>query len=198
MGSKKTNIKICVSGKIAAGKTTISLAFSQCFGFQIVSFGDILRDYFKRMNIKPTREILHQKSEEIVASVGNYGAMDWFMKHSPQINWNDNLIVEGCRHPETYQRMQELYSFCFLVHCSCCESVQIKRLMERDNKMSIEQIRRIIAHPVEEDLDTEFVQMADITNDEHTKQITVINKLELLLRNNGAVIKTKNLLTTLN
>lgn len=195
MKDKKMNIKICVSGKTAAGKTTISFALSQRFDFQVVSFGNILRDYFKTLNIKPTKEILHQKSEKIVASVGNYGAMDWFIKHSPQIDWNNNLIVEGCRHPETYQRMQELYNSCLLVHCSCCESVQIKRLIERD-KMSVEQIRKITAHPVEKDLDTEFVQMADIINDEHTKQNVVINKLELLLRNNDTMTKTKNLLMT--
>ena len=179
------SVKICISGKIAAGKTTLAQALAKRLDYQVVSFGSIIRETLKREGVEPTRDALHAKSYEIVASVGNYGAMDWFVANSPRINWGNNLIVEGCRNPETYQRMQELFPVCLLVHCSCSEPTQIQRIIKRDG-LEIEKIHEIISRPVEEDLDGDFIKIADLINYEHTEQVKIMEELEVLLQNSGS------------
>ena len=172
--------KICVSGKIATGKTTVSRELSRHFGYQIVSFGDIMRAYLNGLGVEPTREAMHAQSHRIVTEIGNFRAMDWFIDNSSDIDWQGNLIVDGCRHPETYKRLQELFDSCFLIHCSCCAPTQIKRIQERD-KLSITQINKIVAHPVEEDLDRHFIVIADIVKREDDQPEIVVKQLISLL-----------------
>jgi len=174
-------VKICISGKIAAGKTTLAQTLSRHFRIQVVSFGKIMRENLRKGGTEPTREALHEKSRQIVACVGNYGAMDWFVANSPEINWKGNLIVEGCRHPETFQRMKELFGSCLLIHCSCSKAVQIQRIMDRDG-LSLEQTLDVISSPTEEDLDHEFITIADVMHNEQTQQVETLNVLMRLLK----------------
>lgn len=140
-----------------------------------------MRENLRKCGIEPTREALHEKSRQIVARVGNYGAMDWFVENSPEINWKGNLIVEGCRHPETFQRMKELFGSCLLIHCSCPRAVQIQRIMDRDG-LSLRQTLDVVSSPTEEDLDHEFFTVADVVHYEHTLHTETVNALMRLMQ----------------
>lgn len=178
-------VKVCISGKIAAGKTTLAQALSRHFRIHVVSFGKIMKEYLRKCGIEPTRKVLHDKSEEIVSRVGNYGAMDWFVENSSEVDWASDLIIEGCRHPDTFRRMQELFGPCLLIHCSCSQATQIQRVMERDG-LSLEKTLEVISSPTEADLDHEFFTVAHAVHNEHTSQTETINALIQLMQKNVA------------
>lgn len=173
-------VKICVSGRMATGKSTLAAAIHQLFGFEIVSFGNIIRNHLQTQSIPITRENMHKLSEHIVAEYKDYGAMDWFIKNSSEIVWENSLIVEGCRHPDTYKRMTELFpESCILIHCTCSEETQIQRIMSRDN-ISRPEALKMIDHPVENGHDETFARMADIVMNEQMEQNIVLSMLQKL------------------
>ena len=89
------NVKVCIAGKIACGKSTITEAIARHTGFPQVSFGNVLRKYFEEQDLPQTRKALQNLGQKILDEYGYEGFLEWTIKHSPDINWGGSLLIDG-------------------------------------------------------------------------------------------------------
>lgn len=142
------NVKVCIAGKIACGKSTITEAIARHTSFPRISFGNILRKYSKEQNLPQTREALQDLGQKILDEYGYGGFLEWTIEHSPNINWNGPLLIDGLRHLAVYECILEMFPSTILVYCNCNVQTQINRIVARD-KITKEEALKIISHPTE-------------------------------------------------
>lgn len=141
--------KICVAGKICSGKSTLAKRIAEHTGYTLVSFGGVLKDHLVKSDLPVTRESLQRIGQELIDQLGYDGFLQWSIEHSPQIQWNGPLIVDGLRHGVVYTRLVEMFPRSVLVYCVCDLEMQLARLMARD-QISENEARRILSHETEQ------------------------------------------------
>lgn len=117
-------------------------------GYPLISFGGILKGHLVRNDLPVTRESLQRIGQELIDQLGHDGFLQWSIKHSPQIQWNGPLIVDGVRHGAIYTRLIETLPRCVLVYCVCDPETQLARLMARD-RISEDAALQILSHETE-------------------------------------------------
>ena len=143
------DIKICVAGKICSGKSTLAKKIAERTGCPLISFGEILKDHLVKSDLPVTRETLQRIGQELIDQLGYDGFLRWSIKHSPQIQWNDPLVIDGLRHGAIYSRLVEMFPRSILVYCVCDPETQLARLMNRD-QMNTDEARQILSHETEQ------------------------------------------------
>lgn len=143
------DIKIYVAGKICSGKSTLAKKIAEHTGYPLISFGEILKDHLVKSDLPATRESLQRIGQELLNQLGYEGFLQWSIKHSPQIQWNSSLIVDGLRHGAIYSRLVEMFPHSILVYCVCGPQTQLARLMTRD-QINEDAARRILSHETEQ------------------------------------------------
>ncbi len=174
-------VKICVAGKIACGKSTVAEAIVLHTGFPRISFGDILRKYSEERSLPQTREALQELGQKILDRYGYDGFLKWSMEHSPDINWNDSLVVDGVRHLAVYKRIVELFPETILIYCSCDIQMQIERILSRDG-IAKEEAIKIVSHQTERYIQ-ELETYADIIYRPESDMQGILRKLDKLIQN---------------
>jgi hypothetical protein len=95
-----------------------------------------------------TREALQAFGQDVKDQYGYEGFLDWSIEHSPYINWNGPLVVDGLRHPVIYEKIMERFPGAILVYCDCDKETQIRRTITRD-EITLEEAEKIISHQTE-------------------------------------------------
>lgn len=143
------NIKICVAGKICSGKSTLAKKIAIHTGYPLVSFGGIFNDHLVRSDLPVTRDTLQSLGQELINQLGYEGFLQWSIRHSPHIQWNSSLVIDGLRHGVIYSYLVEMFLRTVLIYCGCDSKIQTTRLMERD-KIDRGRAERIISHETEQ------------------------------------------------
>jgi len=141
--------KIYVAGKICSGKSTLAKKIAEHTGYPLISFGGILKDHLVRSDLPVTRESLQCIGQELIDQLGYEGFLRWLIEHSPQIQWNSPLIVDGLRHGTIYTRLAGLFPRGVLVYCVCDLGTQLARLMVRD-QLDENDARETLSHETEQ------------------------------------------------
>ncbi|MBU4338343.1 AAA family ATPase [Patescibacteria group bacterium] len=173
--------KICIAGKIACGKSTVSEVIVRHFGFPRVSFGDILRKYSRTQGLPQTREALQNLGQKILDQYGYDGFLKWAMDNSPDTNWNGPLIIDGLRHIAVYEHIVELFPETILVYCKCDMQTQISRIVSRD-KITKEEAIKIVSHSTERYIQ-ELESYAHIVYRTDSDMQNIIGQLDKLIQN---------------
>jgi len=173
--------KICIAGKIACGKSTVSEVIMRHFGFPKVSFGDILRKYSLIQNLPQTREVLQNLGQKILDQCGYDGFLKWVMDNSPNIDWNGPLIIDGLRHIPVYEHIVELFPETILVYCKCDVRTQINRIVSRD-KITKEETIKIVSHSTEKYIQ-ELEPYAHIVYQSDSNMQDIIRQIDKLIQN---------------
>lgn len=142
------SIKICVAGTICSGKSTLARKTVEYTGYPLISFGGILKDHLSKSDLLVTRETLQRTGQELIDQLGYDGFLQWSIEHSPQIQWDKPLIVDGLRHRIIYSRLMEIFPRSILVYCVCDPETQLERLMARD-RIDGNEARQILSHETE-------------------------------------------------
>lgn len=95
-----------------------------------------------------TRESLQAFGQNVKDQYGYEGFLDWSIEHSPYVNWDGPLVVDGLRHPIIYEKIIEKFPEVILVYCDCDRETQIGRIVVRD-KITLEEAEKIISHQTE-------------------------------------------------
>jgi dephospho-CoA kinase len=141
--------KIYVAGKICSGKSTLARKISEHTGYPLISFGGILKDHLVKSDPPVTRGGLQLIGQELINQLGYEGFLRWSIEHSPQIQWDHSLVVDGLRHGVIYNHLVERFPHNVLVYCVCDQETQIARLIVRD-QISEDEAREILSHETEQ------------------------------------------------
>lgn len=141
-------VKIYVAGKICSGKSTLAKRIAEHTGYPLISFGGILKNHLVKSDLPITRESLQRIGQELIDQLGYEGFVQWSIEHSPEIQWDGHLIVDGLRHGVIYNHLVDKFPRSFLVYCACDPKTQLARLMARD-RINEEEARRILSHGTE-------------------------------------------------
>ena len=87
---------VAFSGRIASGKSAISMSVAECLEAPRVSFGDAVRSEARRRGVAETRANLQDLGDELVAD-GWDAFCDLVMNQAPP-NRGGLLVVDGVRH----------------------------------------------------------------------------------------------------
>lgn len=140
--------KVCVAGKICSGKSMLAKKIAEHTGYPLISFGGVLKDHLVRSDLPVTRESLQRIGQELIDQFGYDGFLRWSIEHSPQIQWNSPLIIDGLRHGAIYTRLVEMFPRGVLVYCICDPETQLARLMARD-QLDENDARETLSHETE-------------------------------------------------
>jgi len=152
---------ICFSGRIGSGKSSVTEALSQAFGWPRAGFGDYLRQRIADEGGDPSsRQALQDLGQLLVetdpdafcAAVLNFGG------HQQGYN----LLVDGIRHVDVYHRVVRLTapSLVRLIHLEADDSHIRDRVATRLNEAS--DLSRAEGHRVEADLAESLPSIADL------------------------------------
>src|SRR5688500_16975273 len=101
------NKVICVSGRIASGKSTFCVALQKAVPKSIVrSFGDVVRKHARRDGVEPVRANLQEVGSRLVAG-GWPSFVDELVLDVP--DEVSVLIVDGVRHVEPITELHRRY-----------------------------------------------------------------------------------------
>ena len=137
-----------MAGKICSGKSTLAKKIATHTGYPLVSFGEILNDHLMRSDLPVTRDTLQRLGQELINQLGYEGFLQWSIEHSPHIQWDSTLVIDGLRHGAIYSRLVEIFPHIVLIYCVCDRETQLTRLMERD-KAGQDEAERILSHETE-------------------------------------------------
>jgi len=163
MGSVKAAI-ICFAGRVASGKSALSIELAKKLDWPRVSFGDYVRAVCLRIGRSPSREELQRIGEELIMK----SVSEFCKSVLEQADWatGEPVVIDGIRHREVLDELRTIAKplDVHLVYVDIDEKTQRLRLMKRDN-LSDEAIKRIEGHPTEVQLGSTLRDAADLVVD---------------------------------
>ncbi len=142
------SLKILVAGGTCSGKSTLARHIADHTGYPVASFGGCLRNYARQAKLPTAVESLQNLGQWLISQFGYDGFLQWIIGHSPEVLWEDLLILDGVRHVAMHDSLKKAFPANVLVYCACDKETQIARIMNRDG-ISRERAERILSHPLE-------------------------------------------------
>ena len=173
-------IKIYVAGKICSGKSTLAKEIASFTGYQVISFGTIIKEYLVQNGQPVTREILQSAGQELINQFGYDGFLRWSIEHSSKSRWNSSLIVDGLRHAGIYRCLLDMFPLSLLVYCDCSPTTQLKRIITRDH-ISANEAQGILCHETEQHI-SELNPLANLCFQAEDSIETFLLRLDKLIK----------------
>ncbi len=141
----RTPTAIGVAGRVGSGKSSLSTLLGEQSGWPIVRFGDFLRGVAEQRGLPPDRQTLQQLGTEYIGR--GWGTFCTEVLKAAGWRPGVSVIVDGIRHPEAVQALNELFlpARLFLVFLAAEDDVVQARLRIRDGKET--DLRKIERHP---------------------------------------------------
>ena len=105
---RKLTFALAFAGKIGSGKTTLTTALAAEIGCKRASFGDYVRYVVDQRGLEQTRENLQNIGTEVLELDRRIFCTN-VLQH---VGWRrgDSIVIDGLRHSETIDLLQELVS----------------------------------------------------------------------------------------
>lgn len=164
-----------LAGPIGSGKTSVAQGIANALKCPIVSFGTYVRELSARSGRGHSRQVLHEISEELIASLGLYQLTQNVLA---SIVWNrkQSLVVDGIRHANVIAalRAQVAPLPVIVVYLDARHDLRRERFIARDN-LSAQEFDAFELHPIEQNVGTQVRALADliVTADGPAKDIVV-------------------------
>lgn len=155
----KSGLVACFAGETGSGKTSVTTTLARCLHWPRVGFGDYLRQEVARRGGDPrARKKLQDLGQSLVCSdpVSLCRAVLETQRFCP----GDNLFVDGIRHAVVYRALVDIVKpsrACLLYLCAN-QKVRDVRVTRRGDATPAS----VGSHPVESELATTVLDMADV------------------------------------
>ncbi|WP_244073633.1 dephospho-CoA kinase [Nitrosomonas sp. PY1] len=140
---------IGISGRIAAGKTTLARYF-ETHGFYYIRYSMVLAQIMREQGKEPTRTALQEFGDQIYKQIGQRELGRKLLENLPQ---QGNIVIDGLRFSDDHAFWIETFGPAFYhVHLEASAKLRKARFETREtNKLSFEEAE---AHPVEQQVST--------------------------------------------
>jgi len=155
---------LALAGRIGSGKTTLTTALARVLECKRASFGDYVRHVVMTRGIEPTRENLQKIGTELLEQ-NRLRFCSEVLHHS---GWTpgEALVIDGLRHAETIDLIQQLVSPLRLriVYLEIDDDIRLERLGAR-GEGEREALFLAEAHSSEQQVTSILARQADLTID---------------------------------
>jgi len=157
-----TTYVLAFSGKIASGKSTLSLRLAEQLNWKYTSFGDYVRDVAKLRGLENSRQELQNVGQSLIEE----GWRQFCQSVLSQTNWlpGEPLVIDGIRHIEAIATLQPLVfpSKLFLIYVSTDEAIREARFAQRGEKLAEDGQRLHQEHSTEVQVEEQLPLVADL------------------------------------
>ncbi len=155
------NLIVAFTGRIGAGKSSVSAAFAEEFGLRLASFGGFVRKIATDLGMDHSRESLQAVGEELEAK----DAALFCRAVLGDAGWNagEPVVVEGIRHVRILDILKSLVApqRVFLVYLQAPDELRRRRLQGR-GAQEAQYLERAETHSTERDVIAELPQLANL------------------------------------
>jgi hypothetical protein len=151
-----------LSGRIAAGKSTITSALADALSWPTASFGGFVRAQAALRDLPGDRHTLQAVGEELISTLGWTEFCERTLAHAGLTATSVPCIVEGIRHVPALETLRAVFDRpVYLVHVETSEAERTRRL--RREGVSSEQAMRWYEHSTERDVRDALPALADLS-----------------------------------
>lgn len=144
------------SGEIASGKTTAATLLKNQ-GFHYVRFSQVLEFILKSENKEVNRNTLQELGNKIYQEKGQYWLCERLARLIPT---NENVVIDGLRHPEDHSFFVEYFGPDFIhIFIDTDLLIRRERYIKR-NGISAAKFNSVVEHPVESNI-SKLLNIAD-------------------------------------
>ena len=162
---------IAFTGRLGAGKSSVSAAIAKDLGWQFASFGGFVRKTATSRGVEHTRESLQAVGEELEAN----DPTKFCRAVLDDAGWypGESAIVEGVRHVRIWETLKNLVAPqpIFLVYLEAPEELRRARLKER-GAQEAHYLEKAEAHSTERDVIAELPQLANLVLSTERSSVT--------------------------
>lgn len=150
------------SGRIRAGKSTVTSATAQALGWPTASFGDYVRAEATQRHLPGDREALQTVGEELISTLGWPEFCERTLAHAGLTRTSVPCIIEGIRHVTALETLRAMFEpvRVYLIHVQTSEHERERRL--RREGVSREQAAVWSQHSTERDVQDALPSSADL------------------------------------
>jgi dephospho-CoA kinase len=171
---------LAFSGRIASGKTTVSLEISRQLGWKRASFGDFVRkEAYRRGFDNTSRKTLQEIGNELIER--GWTAFCLSVLGEAQWEAGEGLVIDGIRHLEGLEAIREIVSplKLFLLFISVNSEIREHRLSKKS--IGKGQIAAIEEHSTESQVRGHLKDHADLIIDGATPISSIVQSIMDLL-----------------
>lgn len=140
---------VAFCGQIGSGKSTASNFLAREFGFQLVSFGDFVRQQLVLDGCPITRASMQDTGHYLYQSLGAARMVDGTLTHFG-VRARSSVVFDGVRHPEVLTAIKQMAMISLAIYLDASRDERFRRCQERQGySLQIEEFDRIDSHPVE-------------------------------------------------
>lgn len=144
---------MAISGNIGSGKSYIASELSDRMNIPRTSFSDSLKTYAKNNKMLTNRESLQELGSKLINGLSSEEFLE-LMKNNSSYNWDDDIIIDGFRHPSIFLKFKNMYPDTILIYCECKDTnKRVNRISKRDDIKDRKIIYKIINHATEQEVD---------------------------------------------
>jgi dephospho-CoA kinase len=155
---------LAFAGRMGSGKTTLTIALAKALGCKRASFGDYVRHIVKARGIEQTRETLQKIGTDLLQQ-DRLAFCSEVLRHA---GWTpgDALVIDGLRHAETINLIQQLVSPLKLriVYLRVDDAIRLERLRAR-GEGEREMLSLAESHSSEQQVTSILARRANLTID---------------------------------
>jgi dephospho-CoA kinase len=136
-----------ISGKTAAGKSSLVQAIASAPHARIISFGGHVRRQAVARGLPVDRPSLQELGQNLIESEGAERFLDGALEEEGDVN-TELCIFDGVRHVAIWSAISGRFASAVLVHVTCNDPERKRRLIARDG-LSPDEAERVLAHEME-------------------------------------------------
>jgi cytidylate kinase len=151
-----------LSGRIAAGKSTITSALAEALAWPTASFGAFVRAQAAHRDLPADRDTLQAVGEELIGALGWPEFCECTLAHAGLTTVSVPCIVEGIRHVPALETLRAMFERpVYLVYLEASEAERTRRLQREG--VSSEQAMTWSEHSTEHDVRDALPALADLS-----------------------------------
>ena len=180
-------LAVAVTGKIGAGKTTLTRALAERFRLRRVSFGELVTRQAVLRSVSTGRKSLQDVGQRLMADLGPKGMLEAAIE-AANARTAPALVIDGVRHVDVYRALTERSAETILVFLDVNERERRVRWMLREasrssTRASFDEVSR---HPVEQEIDS-LKEFADVVVDSYVGCESAVSVVAAYLAQRGLV-----------
>ncbi len=152
--SQAIQTSVMVTGKIGAGKSTVTRFLCEEFGFGVVGFGATVRAKAKELGLGSDRRTLQDVGHDLISRLGEPALVNMAIAYS-ELASRGRVAFDGIRNAAAEEYTRSLAEATYLIFVDLDDERRRSRILERTQgePLTSEALIEMEKHPIESGID---------------------------------------------